>query len=327
MSFKEIIGIALASLRVNKLRSVLTMLGITIGVFSVIGVMTAVSALQSSIESGLSFLGSNMFQFAKFPQNFNAGGSARDKYQNRRNVTFEEAKHFSQLMEEYSDVVCPKMFHYDGVQATYAGRKTNPSLTLAGTNQHFTTANQYKIAYGRNLTAEDVDLARNVVVIGKTIETRLFPNESPLSKTVKMGGHTYTLVGVFAEKGSSFGNSQDDIVIIPITKFMENYGTKGRTVNIPIQPPSHAEYNATLDHAVGAMRKARGLKPEQQNDFEVYSNDSLVSAFNNVANIVAAGAFVTSGIPFLACGSGIRNRMLAAVTCGSNSTGIRNHLD
>src|ERR1700719_3600508 len=97
--FYEIIKMALASLGVNKLRSGLTMIGITIGVFSVISVMTAVGALQSSIENGISFLGSNIFQFAKYPANVSASGDVKKKYQNRRDITYQEAPHYAKLME------------------------------------------------------------------------------------------------------------------------------------------------------------------------------------------------------------------------------------
>src|ERR1700740_165093 len=99
MRFSEIITMALGSLGVNKLRSVLTMIGITIGVFSVISVMTAIGALQNSIENGISFLGSNIFQFAKYPAQVSVGGGIKKKYQNRRNVTYREALHYAKLME------------------------------------------------------------------------------------------------------------------------------------------------------------------------------------------------------------------------------------
>src|SRR5439155_695302 len=200
MLFNEIIKMALASLGANKLRAALTMIGITIGVFSVISVMTAIGALQSSIESGISFLGSNIFQFAKYPANVNVGG--------------------------------------------------------------------------------------------KMIEKRLFQHETPIGKVVRVSGHTYTIVGVLAEKGTSFGQSQDDLCFMPITRFFEDYGEAKRTVNIATQAFSTETYNQTLDKGISAMRIARGLRADQGNDFEIYSNDSLKSAFTSVAGIVRIGAFV-----------------------------------
>src|SRR5205814_8235928 len=168
--------------------------------------------------------------------------------------------------------------------------------------------------YGRNLNDEDVALARNVAVIGKGIEKRLFPHESPLGKVLRMTGHTYTVVGVLAEKGTSFGESQDDFFLMPITRFFENYGEVNRTVNIATQPCSTELYNRTLDKGISAMRIARGLNANQENDFEIYTNDSLKSAFASVAGVVRIGAFVISFIALVAAGIGIMNIMLVSVT-------------
>src|SRR6478736_368251 len=171
MQFREILTMAAASLGANKLRSALTMLGITIGVFSVISVMTAIGALQYSIENGLSFLGSNIFQFAKYPANVSAGGNVKKKYQNRRNISYQQALHYQKLMEGNAREICLKCFGYEVKgQAVYNGVKTTPSLLVVGTNRSFLTANAYTLGYGRNLTDEDVELSRRVIVVGKIIE-------------------------------------------------------------------------------------------------------------------------------------------------------------
>jgi putative ABC transport system permease protein len=325
MQFREIIAMALSSLGANKLRAALTMIGITIGVFSIILVMTAIGALQNSIESGISFLGSNIFQFAKYPVNIDAGGgNVKKKYQNRRNITYQQAVRFYELMQGNASEICLKCFGREiKGQAVYNGVKTPPSLTVVGTNRSFLTANAFTLGYGRNLNDEDVALARNVAVIGKGIEKRLFPHESPLGKVLRMTGHTYTVVGVLAEKGTSFGESQDDFFLMPITRFFENYGEANRTVNIATQPFSTELYNRTLDKGISAMRIARGLKADQDNDFEIYTNDSLKSAFLNVAGVVSIGAFVISFIALVAAGIGIMNIMLVSVTERTKEIGVR----
>ena len=322
MQFREIISMALQSLGANKLRSALTMMGITIGVFSVISVMTAIGALSSSIESGISFLGSNIFQFAKYPISGGRGGRNAEKYENRRNITYAQALRYTTLMEGAAPEICLKTFIFDG-QATYNGLRTPPSLNVAGSNQSFLTANSYTLAYGRNITAEDVDLARRVAVIGKTIEKALFPQESPIGKVIKINGHPATVIGVIAEKGTALGQSQDDICVIPITRFFENFGAAKRSVNIATQSQSQESYNRTVDKAIGAMRIARGLKPNQPNDFEIYSNDSLKSAFASIADVVRVGAFVISLIALVAAGVGIMNIMLVSVTERTKEIGIR----
>src|SRR5881275_2856515 len=325
MQFREVLAMALSSLGANKLRAALTMTGITIGVFSIILVMTAIGALQNSIESGISFLGSNIFQFAKYPVNIDAGGAnVKKKYQNRRNISYQQAQRYYELMQGNASEVCLKCFGRDlKGQAVYNGVKTPPSLTVVGTNRSFLTAHAYTLGYGRNLNDEDVDLARHVIVVGKMIEKRLFPHESPIGKVIRMSGHTYTIVGVLAEKGTSFGESQDDFFLMPITRFFENYGEANRTVNIATQPFSTELYNRTLDKGISAMRVARGLRAEQENDFEIYTNDSLKSAFVSVAGVVRVGAFVISFIALVAAGIGIMNIMLVSVTERTKEIGVR----
>ncbi len=320
----EIFKMAFSSLGVNKLRSFLTMSGITIGVFSVIGVMTAVSALRGSIETGLSFLGSNMFQFAKWPTGIQVDGNDYHKYASRRNIKLEQAQRYIELMRGTAEVICLKAFENNNpVQATYGGRKTTPGVTFGGTNEYFVTANQYAIDTGRNFTGSDVDLVRPVAIIGQDIVTKLFPAESPLGKQIKANGRTYTVIGTFVAKGSMFGQSEDDIVMVPITRFLMDFGAENYTINVATQAPSQIVYNDIMDKGIGAMRIVRGLRPDQDNDFEIYSNDSLVAAFAKIADVVSMGAFIISAIALLAAGVGIMNIMLVSVTERTREIGVR----
>ena len=165
MNPSETFRMALNALRTNKLRSGLTMLGVTIGVFSVIGVMTALSVIQGSIETGLSFLGSNLFQFAKYP--VISSSDPEEKYANRRNISLVQANEYKRLMEGQAGAICFKVFDR-GKPASFGNSKIQ-GLTLVGTNEAFLIANSYTLGYGRNLSADDVDLARSVVVVGSSI--------------------------------------------------------------------------------------------------------------------------------------------------------------
>ena len=319
----EIVKMAFGALGVNKLRSFLTMSGITIGVFSVIGVMTAVSALRGSIETGLSFLGSNMFQFAKWPT-FGVSGNDWQKYASRKRISLEQADRYAELMKGDASVICFKVFNNDSlVQATAGGHKTNPGITFGGSNEYFLAANQFSIDTGRNFNGSDVDLVRPVAIIGSDIAARLFPSQNPLGKTLKANERTYTVIRTFVSKGSSFGESQDDIVMVPITRYLMDFGATRNSVNIATQAPSQEAYNTTMDKGISAMRIVRGLRPEQDNDFELYSNDSLVAAFAKIADVVSAGAFIISAIALLAAGIGIMNIMLVSVTERTKEIGVR----
>jgi len=320
----EILRMAFGALGVNKLRSFLTMSGITIGVFSVIGVMTAVSALRGSIEMGLSFLGSNMFQFSRFPA-FGVNGNDEHKYLARRLVTLDQADRYIEFMRGTADVVCLKSFANGNplVQASYSNHKTTKGVTFGGTNQHFLKANQFDIGTGRNFTAEDVDLVRPVAIIGQDIVTKLFPSENPLGKLIKANERTYTVIGTFATKGTMFGGSEDNIIMIPITRFLMDFGAEKYSVNIATEAPSQKVYNETMEKGITAMRVVRGLRPEQENDFEIYSNDTLVAAFAKIADVISSGALVISAIALLAAGVGIMNIMLVSVTERTKEIGVR----
>jgi len=319
---KEILRMAFSSLGVNKLRSFLTMSGITIGVFSVIGVMTVVSALRGSIESGLNMLGTNAFQFQKFPTGFNNGNNR--KYRLRRNITLNEGQRYQRLMEGTAEVISLELYDFGSIaQATYLNRKSTPGITFGGGNQYYLAANSYAVDIGRNFTEAEVELGRPVALIGFSINKALFPTESGIGKVIKVRGRTYTVIGTLAERGSSFGSGQDDIVIVPITRFAMEFGNERQSLNIATQAFSQEVYYETIDKAITALRIARGLKPEDENDFELFSNESLVAQFAKVANAVSSGAFVISAIALLAAGVGIMNIMLVSVTERTKEIGIR----
>jgi putative ABC transport system permease protein len=324
MKFREILQMAFGSLGVNKLRSFLTMSGITIGVFSVIGVMTTVAALRGAIESGMSQLGANAFQFQKFPAGFNNGNNR--KFQQRRNITVKEGQRYQQLMEGIAEVVSLELYDFGAngaAQASYLNRKTSPDLTFCGGNQYYFPANSYSLGVGRNFTQADIDLARPICIIGEDVNKKLFPAESGLGKIIKVRGRTYTVVGILAARGTSFGQSQDGIIVVPITRFNMEFGNTRQSLNIATQALSREVYNETIDKAITAMRIARGLKAEDENDFDLFSNESLIASFAKVADAVAAGSFVISGIALLAAGVGIMNIMLVSVTERTKEIGIR----
>jgi putative ABC transport system permease protein len=319
MNLSEILRLALDSLKANKLRSSLTMLGIAVGVFSVIGVMTVISGLRSQIESGLNVLGANSFQFSKYPAiNFS---DPRQRFANRRDINYAMAARFKELMGESAQVSL--MLRRGGRVAIYLDRRTNPNVILGGADENFITARNFEISAGRNLGPDDVELGRAVVLLGDELTKKLFINENPLGRMVRIDGQAYTVVGLLAPKGSSFGQSQDNFAVTPITQFLETYGRSGRSISINVQSASQASLAATQETAVGTMRLVRGLDPEDPNDFEIFSNDTLIESFNKVAEVVAVGAFVISAIALLASGVGVMNIMLVSVTERTKEIGIR----
>jgi putative ABC transport system permease protein len=319
MNLIEILRLALSSLAANKLRSGLTMLGISVGVFSVIGVMTVITGLRSSIESGLNVLGANSFQITKFPAiNFS---DPRQRFANRRDIAYAEAERFKELMRDTA--VISIQTRRGGRRAYYQDKSTNPNVALYGTDENYLASRNFDIANGRNLTEDDVSLGRAVVILGHDLVAKLFPQEDPLGRVVRIDGNNFQVIGVTAPKGTSFGQSQDNNAVIPITRLLAIYGQTGRSLAVNVQASSQAALAATQDTAVGMFRLVRGLEPEDTNDFEVFSNDTLIESFNKIAGTVAIGAFVISAIALLASGVGIMNIMLVSVTERTKEIGIR----
>jgi putative ABC transport system permease protein len=312
----EILRLAFASLRSNKLRSSLTVLGIAVGVFSVIGVMTLINGMRSSIEGGLNMLGANSFQVTKYPP-----FSDWTRYRNRRDITYPLAARFKDLMADSARVSL--QLGRGGRTVVYKDKRTNPNVVLAGTDENFITARNFEIADGRNLGVDDVEYGRPVCLVGNDVIKRLFPNGDAVGKLIRIESQNYTVIGVLGPKGASFGGNQDNFVIIPITRYLMNYGRQWRSIGINVQALSQEELPAAQEKAIGMMRLVRGLQPENPNDFDIFSNESLIEAFNKIADIVAAGALVISAIALLASGVGVMNIMLVSVTERTKEIGIR----
>jgi putative ABC transport system permease protein len=319
----ELVKMAWKALGANKLRSTLTISGISIGVFSIISVMTAISALQTSIETGLSFLGSNVFQFSKYPNGINVQGD--EKYRNRKNIDYQTYLKFARLVADEVNVICPKVWD-NGTQATFENKKSNPNIELCGTTEDFLAVNNFKISDGRNLSENDVESSRSVCAIGQQVALRLFPQGHAVGKTIRLNEKNYEVIGTLAEKGGNFGGSDDNLVLIPITGFFENYGSRERSLNIAIEAKNQLIYERSIGISIAAFRIARGLRPEDANDFEIYSNDSLAGAFRSIAATIQVGAFVISALALVAAGVGIMNIMLVSVTERTREIGIRKSL-
>lgn len=318
MPFVEILHLAFASLRSNKLRSALTILGITVGVFSVIGVMTLINGMRGQIESGLNVLGANSFQISKFPA---ISFSDWNRFRNRRDVTYPIANRFKDLMGDSAKVNL--QIGRGGQTVIFRDRKTNPNVRLMGTDENYVTAFAFDVIAGRNLGPDDVEYGRPVCLLGADVITKIFPDEEAIGKLIRINGQNYTVVGLLAAKGTSFGGSPDNLVVTPISRFLAIYGRSGRSIGMNVQAPNQESLPETQEKATGMMRLVRGLRPEDPNDFEVFSNESLIEAFNKIADVVAMGALAISAIALLASGVGVMNIMLVSVTERTKEIGIR----
>jgi putative ABC transport system permease protein len=311
----------MASLSANKLRSSLTILGIAIGVFSVVGVMTALSAMRSSIDKGLEVFAGGVFQISKYPAvQVNDGWW---NYRDRPRIDYRQARRFKLLMESESDAVVCMYLANGGEIAGYKDRKTSRNVRVIGTNENYLECFPMDVELGRNLVAEDVEFNRTVTVIGAMVAESLFPDENPIGKQITQRGTKYTVVGVLKEKGQSFGNNPDMVVLIPITRYLSLRANNWTSLSMAVKAPDISVMGEYQDQAVGILRTVRGLEPENPNNFEITSNDAIQDMFNKIAVMIGTGGLIISAIALVTAGVGVMNIMLVSVTERTREIGIR----
>jgi putative ABC transport system permease protein len=221
MRITQTFGIALQSLKNNKLRTMLTVLGVVVGIFSIIVIMTVITMLQTSIESGVSQLNKNTFQIQKFPAMHGGGPGARDRYRNRKDLTMEEYYRLKDLLTTAMYVGAERWEF--GKVAKFGNRETNPNLSVAGCTVEALVTNGWNVEYGRSLRETDIQYSNDVCLLGKEIVDKIFPSLNPVGQVLRVDNHPLKVIGVIEEQPQLFGESRDNYIIMPITKFMAKW--------------------------------------------------------------------------------------------------------
>ena len=318
---KESLLMALSALVAHKLRSALTLLGVLVGVFSIIAVMTAMRVMQDNIETSLSELGSHTFAVQKWPGVYFGGTEGFEKFWRRKSITMAHG----QLVKEKATLarhVGLEHTFWDG-EAISRYDKTPPTVLMIGSTPGSFPARNWVVQEGRALTDSDVENAHDVCVLGYNVATRLFPFGSALGDRIKLNGINYTVVGVLEKKGASLDGEQDDFVVIPITAGLNRYGRPWRSLTILVQAQNQDLYDDTVEQVRGILRAARKVPPGKDDDFEVFSNESMINQFKSFTFTVRIGVAIVSSIALIAAGIGIMNIMLVSVTERTREIGIR----
>lgn len=320
-NFRESLQMALSSVKTSKLRSLLTMLGIVVGVFSIISVMTAVGVLKNSIEEGMMQLGANTFQIQKFPA-FQTGPDDRRRFRNRKDITYEQAL---QVREKatLASAVGLEMWRF-GLVFVWNGQKTNPNISIGGENLDGLITNDWTVEVGRSFSQQDLDEGRKVMILGNALAEKLFPPSiNPIGESIRADGSVYQVIGVFESKGGALGGNQDNFGAIPITTYMQKYGKATRSVNIMVKAINRESMDDAIEQARLILRTARKVPPGAEDDFAWFSNDSLIKQFDEFTLYLRLGVMLISFIALLAAGVGIMNIMLVSVTERTREIGVR----
>ena len=316
----ESLRIALRALSANKARGALTTLGIIIGIVAVVTTMTAVNGLQNRFRESFSAVGSDVLYVSRMPW------VVMDDFflfRNRPGVQLREARSLETRLRGRA-LVNPSLNTRVDVKRESA---TMEGVTVIGTTEKQSQISTAQPQTGRFLMPFDLTYKKSVCVIGADIRERLFKGVDPLHRTLKLGRHEFRVIGVMEKQGGSFlgGPNFDQRIYIPITTFVRTYGGRQGHVDVTIavKAPSQ-EAMADLEYSViGEMRKVRGLRPAEPDNFSINRLDTLVGTFNNVMGIVLLVGLLVTSISLFVGAVGVMNIMLVSVTERTREIGIR----
>lgn len=329
----ESLNFAWKALRSNLLRTILSLLGVTIGIFSIIAVLTLVDSLQKNVVDSLNFLGSDVIYLDKWP--FMAGGNNRDEwkqYLQRPNVSFNEYRFLKNNLKTSSHV---SIYALANNLTVKAGSNGINKILLRGVAHEFEFIREVNIEKGRYLTADEIESGRNVVIIGFEIAKALFPkSDNPIGEFVKIKNLRFKVAGVTKRQGESFIGfaSADYECIIPYESFRKLYNTGTGTVDeigshIGLRGLDNDFGLVELENEIrGDMRVRRGLKPSQKDNFAINRPEAIVNAIGKVFDVLGVAGWVIGGFSMLVGGFGIANIMFVSVKERTSIIGLQKSL-
>ena len=315
---KEGLGIAWDAIRANKLRSVLTTLGIIIGIVTVTLMGTAIEGMNQAFHKSISIMGADMLYVNRFAW-ISHSEAEWLKGQKRREITLDQARRVEKEMS-MARAVAPVV----GMnQSVIYKDKSASGVQIMGSSEQFLITSGFSVGQGRFITAAEADGGRPVCVIGLDVATNLFIHETPLGKHIKVGPRSLEVVGVLEKQGSFLGmRSLDNEVIIPIQQLLIGY-LRNPDFQIQVKAIRLDQLEDAKEELRGVMRKVRHLAPGDEDDFAINQQEQFITMFNRVAGTIAAVGLLITGLSLFVGGIGIMNIMFVSVAERTREIGVR----
>jgi putative ABC transport system permease protein len=321
---KEGMLMAWASLKSNKMRSFLTILGVLIGVTAVIGMVSIIQGLNNSMAKQIESLGSNVIYVTKFNIGIRLGNISEEE-RKRKEITFEDAIAVREYCPSISEVSPQNMG--PGSHIAKFGKEEDTRFELIGVLPEYEVVNNNFVKEGRFFTDSDINYRAEVVVLGPDVNEKLFPYIDPIGKEILLGGATFspkkfTVIGVMEKRPNLLGGSMNNFILLPYWTFMKLYPQEKGLLLIA-RPKSPDLISKAIDEITELMRRRRALPPDKPNDFAVSTQDDLMNVYHQITTGVYLAMVVISSIGLLVGGVGVMNIMLVSVTERTREIGIR----
>lgn len=322
---KENIRIALGSIKTQLLRTILTILIIAIGITALVGILTVVSALKNTLSTNFASMGSNTFNISQYETSTRRrGGGDVDKV--NPIISYPEAKAFK---ENYTYPFTETSLSFtatSNAEVKFESKKTDPEISIVGVDEHFLNNSGLETTLGRNFTGFDIDNNAYVCVVGSDFEKGLLKDVNPIDKVISVRGAKFRVIGVLKEKGSTFGNSQDLRVLIPIQVARSLFTAPNINYTMSVMVAKEALLDEAVDYANNSMRRVRKLNPVQENNFGVSRSDDLINRILEITDVLSASAWIIGIITIFGSSIALMNIMLVSVTERTREIGIRKAL-
>ena len=328
-SFRRVVAenlrFALTALRAHKLRAFLTMVGIVIGVWTVIGMVALVTGFDRSQTEAFSSFGTTLVQFQKFEPRFGPGRRSEEE-RKRKDLTIEDADALQELCPSIL-AVSPERYMWSASQVKGNGNEAN-SPQIGGINQNYAICNNWEIQDGRNVTDTDVLHATDVCVIGQDVSEALFKGKDPLGQMISVNGKRLLVVGLFNKKGSSgFGGQPDNLVMMPISTFDRHFpqtkNSHDDTIHIATIPRSPELVDRVIEEGTAVLRARRKVPYNAPNDFAIFTAEKMLAQMQAVTNAISGVMVLIAAIALVVGGVGVMNIMLVSVTERTKEIGLR----